>query len=341
VIANAIKVAGAFLLLIGGADVVHIAAVVTGSLFIVFAVEATLVLKRIDMGRMRLDLQHIRSMIRSLWVFALMDGFIALFGSIEVLLLSRMTTEADVGLYSAAAQLMIPLTLVYRSVVMSAFPMLVRRAQESGVRIAEASEHLLTLLLALAVPAAVGLYFMSERALLLLYGRDDIRNAAVVLQIIAGTLVFRAGTWVLGYVLIATRNEHLTLRIVFVDALVSLIGGVILIYAFGLAGASMTSLLTVGVDLLQHCLYVAQKVPAVRFPRLALASLGASAGMAAYLAALGQQDLALVTVSATALYLVLFLALVSLLSDGLRSVWTSYRQTWAESAGPRQMAAVE
>jgi len=57
------------------------------------------------------------------------DGALAIENSLNVIFLPKLATEREVGLYSAATQLMVPLVLVYQSIAQSIFPVMCRKVE--------------------------------------------------------------------------------------------------------------------------------------------------------------------------------------------------------------------
>ena len=249
-------------------------------------------------------------MARSAGTFLGIDGLTAINASLNVVLLSALTGERAVGLYGAAIQLMIPVTLVYQSVVVSVFPGLCRRIAGGAGGVTDVLSRMLALLLALGIPAAVGLFFMAESAILFLYRDGDFIHAAPVLRVMAWTLVPAALTSVLGQVFLAGSKERVTLRIVAINLVVGLAGGAVLISMFGLMGAAAAVVLTTVVNLLQHYRSVSTLVPAASLRLAGWKPVVAGLGMAAYLAMARNQQFAVSAVLAGAIYCGILLALM-------------------------------
>jgi O-antigen/teichoic acid export membrane protein len=243
------------------------------------------------------------------------DAFIAVMSSLNLILLSKLAGETDVGLFSAAMQVLVPVTLVYRSIALSVFPMMCRRFDTSIGSLQRIAEHLISLLVAVALPAALGLYFLSDTALLLLYGDRDFALASPVLQILVWTLLLGSLTTVLGQVLVAGLREKVTLRIVAVDAVVGLVFGIIFISQWGMIGAAFATLLTTAVDFIQHYVLVAWRFASLRLDRLLWKPVIAGGCMAAYLSAAQDHALILVIAIAASIYVAVFMAL-QIWSDG-------------------------
>src|SRR5260370_952642 len=164
--------------------------------------------------------------------------------SLNVLLLSKLATETEVGLYNAATQLMVPLLLVYQSMAQSIFPVMCRKVEPGYQSLKRIAEHAIDLLLVPALPAAAGLFFLGDRVLSLLYKNPAFSQAFPALRIVAWVLILQGFTSVLGQVLVASHREKITLRIVVVDIFVNLLVGWPLITMFGVRGAAIPFLPT-------------------------------------------------------------------------------------------------
>jgi O-antigen/teichoic acid export membrane protein len=299
---NALKIGLAFLLLTNRLGLYSIIFLLVFSFISVLLVEWFFIFKHIIRPSFSLDLRFALSLIRASVPFLGIDVIIAVMSSINVVLLSKFLSESEVGLYSAAGQLLAPLGLVYQSVVISVFPLMCRKFDIGVHDLKRASESLIELLFVIALPAAVLLFFMSNAILTLLYGAD-FGPAAGVLRILAWTVVPTALAVALGQVLFASLRETTTLKITIVDVLVSIALGFVLIGRYGLAGAAMAALLTRAVDFVQHYVAVSAVLPHLSLWRIAWKSVAASACMAACFVLMQRQGAILAGIVSSAVYL--------------------------------------
>jgi O-antigen/teichoic acid export membrane protein len=228
---------------------------------VVLGIEWWLMWRYITTPRWSLPIAEIVALGRAARTFLGIDGVIAINGSLSFVLLSRLATEREVGLYNASNQLLVPVLLLCQSSVTSVFPIMCERFTVRSTDVKLLAERLVTLLLAVALPTVVGVFFLAESLLRLLYGNPDFVQASGALRVLVWTLVLAAVTHVFGQVLIASGRERITLRIVMVDAVVNLALGVLLIRQFGLIGAAYAALLTKVVDCPALC---PCRAPAVR-----------------------------------------------------------------------------
>jgi O-antigen/teichoic acid export membrane protein len=106
--------------------------------------------------------------------------------------------------------------------------------------------------LALAIPGSVGLFFVSDSALGLIYGQDRFAAATPVVHVVCWVLVLRVLTHVFGQFLVVNGRERRTLRILVINTIVLAFAAPVLVYEYGLIGAGFSVLLLRAVDTFQH-----------------------------------------------------------------------------------------
>ena len=245
---QALKVGAGAFVLSQGYGLIALVIVLMASQAVIVAVELWILFRHIGRPRRRPSWEFTSRLIRSGSTFLGIDALVAVMSSSTVIFLSMFTNEQQVGLFSAANQLIVPIALVFQNVVLSVFPAMCQRAAVSEVALKQFAGRLLTALIVLAVPAVVGVFALADPGLLLVYDRPEFAGAAAPLRILALTLLLLPLTNVFGQVLVAIRHESSTFRIVAVDAVVNLLLGAVLIGQFGLLGAAATVLLTRMVD---------------------------------------------------------------------------------------------
>jgi O-antigen/teichoic acid export membrane protein len=289
--ANIAKVALAFFVLSQGYGIYALIVALLLSRFVIFFVELWFLLRNISRPSLKLDYHFSVQMVKDTATFMGIDGVHAISISLNVIILSKFTSEVEVGFYNAAIQLMIPINLVYQSLVISIFPMMCRKFDTGMEGLKRVSQQLLELLMIIGVPAAVGLFLLAEPVLMFLYGEQDFIVAAAVLRIMVANIIFIALTHALGQVLLASLREKTTLRIVLINMIAGVVFGFIFIPSFGLIGAAVSALLTKVVDLIQHYLPVSKLLSSVPVYKLSWRSVVASGVMAGAILLWGRQPL--------------------------------------------------
>ncbi len=296
----------------------------------VLGVKWWLMLRHISRPQIKVDVSFCVKMLKSTVTFLGMDGLMAIMSSFNVILLSKLASELEVGLLSAASQLLVPISLVFQSIMISVFPRMCRSYEPSYQSLRRLSERLLELLLAMVLPVAVVLFFLADAILLFLYGNQDFSLAAGALRILVGVLVLRVFTQVLGRVLLASLQEKKTLRILAIDLLTTVILGPILISQYGLMGAALTSLLARVVDFVQHYVPVSRMFSKIAVGNLVWKPALASAIMAIYLALGSSDNLFSTIVLAGAIYFAVLFVLMAWSVGGVRQFKTRYLFMWSK-----------
>jgi O-antigen/teichoic acid export membrane protein len=187
----------------------------------------------------------------------------------------------------------------------------------------------------------VGLSFLADGVLLLMYGRDDFLLASRALRILVWSLIPIGLDHVLGMVLMASLRERLTLRIVAIDVVVGLVLGLVLVSRFGLIGAAIAALITRIVDLIQHYVPVSRLLPrmSVTLRRAAWKPVVATIFMALCLAVVRGRGLVLAVASGCAAYAAILLALTVWSEGGISRFKARYLRVW--DRGPRSVSGEE
>jgi O-antigen/teichoic acid export membrane protein len=324
---NILKVVGAWFLLEQGHGILMVSVLITLCHSIVLVVEWWLVIRHSRSLRFEFDVPFTRSMLKQTLPFLGLESVIAIWASVGTVLISTFSNEFALGLYNASAQLMVPAVLVVENLALSIFPMMCRKFDMGAENLKTIYEHLIEALLAVALPAAVGLTFLCEPILLLLYGNERFAQGADVMRVLVWILVPMAFTHALGQVLLASKQEMLTLKIVIVNTIISVIIGVIFIIPLGAIGAALSSVISQFVDFLQHYVPVSKIVRGLSLWRVSWKPAAASLVMAVYLFFVSHMLIWFVIPTAALVYGVSLFALLIISSGGLAQLKARYFMT--------------
>lgn len=328
---NIAKVGATFLLLSEDRGLYTVILVLLACLAAIAIAELWIVVRRFPVRGASLDSRFAWATARAASTFLGIDGTTAIMASTNVILLSKLSGETEVGLYSSASQLLVPLLLVYTSMAQSIFPMMCRKIDPGYRSLKKIAEQAMELLMVLALPAVAGLYFLGDRVLALLYKNPAFVQAFPALRIMTFVLIFQVFTSVLGQVLVASHREKVTLRIVAVDTVVNLLVGWPLISLYGLRGAAVAWFLTRLADCIQHYIPAANLLSGIPVLRLIWKPVVAAGCMALYLALPPAGQVSLLTgVSATLIYGAALFGLAVWASGGLHQFKEKYRPLLSE-----------
>jgi O-antigen/teichoic acid export membrane protein len=189
-----------------------------------------------------------------------------------------------------------------------------RRFKGHSESLKRITETLLALLLAIALPAAVGLFLLSDAALQVVYGPEFL-PASPALRIMTWTVISNAMTSALGQVLLASHKEGTSLRITMINAALNLVFGAVLVTQFGIIGAATTGLIVTTVNLIQHYVPVSKLLSGIAVRRFAWPSLVATGFMGVYVNAVAGYNL-FVIIGSAAIFYALILAALTVFSLG-------------------------
>jgi O-antigen/teichoic acid export membrane protein len=328
--ASIAKAGLAFLALSWGLGLYALAALILLTHLTIACIEWRFLRRYIPGPRGRLDAGVALSMVLRATTFLGIDVAVAVWAVLQVLLLSVLATETEVGLFNAGVQLLAPVTLVFHNVMQTVFPVMCRRFDSSCRDLKPLAEHALAFLLALALPVSAGLFVLADEALLFLYGGDEFLAGTVVIRILAWTVILKALTHALGQVLLAGRRERVTLRIVSVNAAVSLILGLLLIGPLGLTGAALAALVGSIVNAIQHYVPVSGLLGGISIGRLAWKPAAAAIAMTGVLIATSDWTPPLRLLAACAVYASALLALEVWDAGGAGGLRNRYSFLWPE-----------
>ncbi len=322
--ANIAKVGLAFLLLAGGYPLIYLVIMLFFIRLVILGIQWWLIGQKIIRPRLKIDLNFSLTLVKSSLTFFGIEGIAVIWTTLSIILLSKFAGETEVGLYNAARQLTIPITLMMRSIMVSVFPIMCRKFGAGIQSLNQVSEYLLEVLVSITLPAVVGLYFLADSALLLIYGGEDFLQASAVLRIMVWGLLFMAFIYVFGRMLLASQQEKVTLRIVVINLIVKLVCAFALISQFGLLGAAIAGLISETVNLVQHYIPVSGLLSKTTIGRLVWKPVVAVTGMALFLTILKDQGIFLTIVSAGIIYTGALFVLTIWSSGGVYQFKTKY-----------------
>ena len=302
--ANVAKVGGAWAVLEFDGGIVALATLVVGVRWLVLLIEWLLVplcLNQNSQGRIRSRL--VRAILARSAAFFGIDGITAIWGSVDAVLLSKLATETEVGLFCAAHQLLQPVALVNRSVVGSLFPTMCHRATATLSGLRDVTRWLIGFLLLFGLPAAILLVKFSDTALLLLYREPAFLETAPALTILVGVLIVQFFTTVMGHVLWAAARETWSLWMVTVALIVNVIASYLLVQQLGWIGAAWGALLTWLVNGAMHYVACRRILGAEPMDAVVLQVLCASVVMIGCLTLLGEMNTYAAAITACSGYL--------------------------------------
>jgi O-antigen/teichoic acid export membrane protein len=186
---------------------------------------------------LRLDLRLARRLAREIRAFAASSLLAALFARPELLILSVLASEREVGLYGAALKVADLALMVPQVAMTNVFPLLSAAAVAAGSRFRDLQRTAVRGLLAYAVPVTAALLLLADPIVRLLYGAE-FGGAALPLRILALGLA-GAALAELGWRALAARGaQHVVVQVQVVTIATRLGAGCVLVASWAAAGAA-------------------------------------------------------------------------------------------------------
>jgi len=148
--------------------------------------------------------------------------------------------EVMVGLFGAMQQLLQPFLIASQSLVMGAFPSMVKSAALGPERQRKLTAGIIEMLLMVSIPFVIALAWIGDRLLEFVYHDPRFASAALPLTILAVGLLASSFNRALSFVLVANGHERVNLREVIISTVLGGTLSVVLIHQYGLIGAAIT-----------------------------------------------------------------------------------------------------
>lgn len=206
---------------------------------------------RVGRISMRVGMRRILQLVREARSFGLHQLFATIYLTADVVILKALRSDYDVGLYRAAAVLILQLPIVASTLSLAILPRMARHVGDRKAAGKELSFALRTLLL-VSLPLAVGGLCVA-RPLMVLLGSEAYRSAWVALAIMLPILPLRYVNSLIGTTLTALNHQPSRTRGVLYAAIFNVVANLLAIPRWGVMGAAVT---TAGTELLLSVLLV-------------------------------------------------------------------------------------
>ncbi len=225
-------------------------------LSIIFFISETIVLlvqwlliSRTVTYKLQVDWNFIWQTAKASKTFLFIEGISVFNSRMQVLILSLLGGEIVVGLYSAITQLMQPFEIVCNSLVQAFFPKMSKAVALGRQNQSQLIETIVEILLAVALPFTIGILFIGEDLLILLYKDPSFIQATIALKIIVFGSIISAFIRPFSYVLVANNFEIINLFDVFISTIIGGLASIFLVSSYKVDGAALSVIITQFVSL--------------------------------------------------------------------------------------------
>jgi O-antigen/teichoic acid export membrane protein len=239
-VSSSALVALSFALVEGGHGVVSVVFAFVVLEYAVTFVYFVLISRYIARLRFEFHWELAKEILREMKTFAGSSIVAGIFARPEIVILSLVATEAQVGYYSGTLKIVDLFQFIPQVYMTNVFPLLSRSFHAVDGRARELQDLSLKYLLAFGLPVAAGLATAAPRIIEAFYG-DEFGNGILLLRILSINVILYCTNAVFWRVLAARGRQDIVLRVQVVTAATRIAGGIGIISALRALGAALTA----------------------------------------------------------------------------------------------------
>jgi O-antigen/teichoic acid export membrane protein len=233
---------------------------------------------------------------------------------IDVVMLSIMMGDAEVGLYSAAYKLCEPFSLISYALLVSLFPIMSASFKTSEERLIKSYRLSFKYILIITLPIAVGISILSDKFIFLIYGAE-FSGSAIALKILILGFVFSSATAIFWNVLVSTGKQKLGAYTTALSAFGNIALNFVLIPLMSYVGASIASVLTAFFAFIMGFYFVSMNLHVLPLHKVSIRTVLASLIMGAFVYFFIDTNIFLLILCAAVIYLISLLFLKTFTSE--------------------------
>jgi O-antigen/teichoic acid export membrane protein len=277
-VSSIVTVAVSLYLLRSGHGVVSLLATFVAIQYAVTISYFALIHRYIVRLRPTFNLSFARELLREMRAFAGISVMAGIFARAEVVMLSLIASEAQVGLYSAALKIVDLWSFIPQTLMINVFPVLSRSFHLGDKRAQKIQNLALKYLLAISLPLSIGLAVTADQIIRAFYGKG-FGDSVLVLQILAANVTV-ISIWAVLWRMLAARGEQgSVLRAQTITVVVRLGLGYVLIAWLASVGAAIITVVSLALYALLLAADVRRDGTRIPLPALGWRSAAAALGM--------------------------------------------------------------
>ena len=181
--------------------------------------------------------RYAKTFVRMSAPLAIFYIFVMAYGSINLTILGFIKGDLATGYYSAAFKIITLFFYIPAGVAGAALPALSKSWKKSILSFNQVYQRSIRYLLVLAIPLAVGVFILGERAIILLFGRDYLQSVAVI-RVLALCFLPDFLNYIMSVTLISMNREKAAVVAALAGTFVALLSSFIFIPRWGAVGAA-------------------------------------------------------------------------------------------------------
>lgn len=219
------------------------AALISGSVFNIIYSAVLVKLKENFLPRPIFDKKSFKYLFKISISFALAGIFVKIYSYIDTVLLSCLKGDLAAGLYSIPIKLTLAFQFIPMALVASLYPTMSYYYSSSRERLEGIFLKGMRYLMFIATPLAFGLYVISDKLILTLYG-TEYTPSILPLKILSFGLIFAFLSFPVGSILNACDRQKTQTKILGATMIINIILNSVLIYFYSVVGASIAALVS-------------------------------------------------------------------------------------------------
>lgn len=268
----------------------------------------------------------VKSILKNGWPFVLLVGFSAVYNRIDVIILAKFLDYIQVGFYTAAYKFFDLLSFFPAVVSHTLFPVFAASMSKGLMpKVREDLEKFLRLMLALALPLAVGGCILAKPLIVLVAG-NEFEPGARVLSVIIWAIAILFIYIPLNSLIISQLTKKAAL-ITGINVLVNIIGNIILIPKFGILAAAIMTVVSELIQGIFYFIFVKSKITDFVFFAFAIKPLAASLIMGAVIWQVRDLNVLISLTTGAIVYLIILLISGFLKKDDFLFVRQLFQQS--------------
>lgn len=241
---SVVRTVAAILFLIFGYGLFALISVILAVNFFELMLKLIVVKKMVGTIPLKIDPTFQKNLIRMVPTFTLISVLSVIYWRIDILMLSKMTTMVEVGIYAAAYRLMETCKGLPLSVARAMFPGLSQICGSDTTRAKVMTEKIIKWTALMIIPLAAGISMLSGEIIFFFY-KTKFMAAVPVLQILIWTIVPYGFAMILANLLVASNLQKYDLRVNLFAFGLNLILNYFFIKQFSYLGASYATLISI------------------------------------------------------------------------------------------------
>jgi O-antigen/teichoic acid export membrane protein len=242
---------------------------------IIFIIASSIVYRRFVKINFKFDYNFSKILIKRSSLFCFSLVFSGLFMYIDSIMLSKIRSTTEVGIYSAAANIMIALIFIPMMYGNAIYPVISRFFVNSKKSLKFAYERSFKYMFIIGLPISAGIYILSDKIISILYG-SQYAASATVLSILAWYLFLRFLNVISGFTLSSINRQGSRVFSQGTAALTNIILNLILIPIYGFIGAAIATVITEIVFFFTYTSFIVKYGLAIKFVRIFIRPLVAT-----------------------------------------------------------------